>query len=146
MMRDGHSRAGWHLSGALLAPAFLLCAGCASLPGSAPYKAPTMLQTEQDAADRLKADQQRLSQLLQQLNTSLPAASAQQLAQNQARWQALARDECGWQRDLSGGGSMAPLVYLTCLDQRVSERINWLKLFLCEGYGSTGECDASKHY
>ena len=146
MMHTGNGQAGPRLSGALLAAAFLLCAGCASLPGSAPYAAPTMLQTEQDAANRLKANQQRLSQLLAQLNTSLPSESAQQLGQNQARWQTLARDECGWQRDLSGGGSMAPLVFLTCLDQRASERINWLKLFLCEGYGSTGDCDASKHY
>lgn len=134
------------LVGAPLALAVLLCAGCTFSPGGAPSAAPTMLQTQQDAADRLKADQQRLNQLLHELNTSLPSASARQLEQNQPRWETLARDECGWQRELSGGGSMAPLVYLTCLDQRVRERINWLKLFLCEGYGSTGECAESKRY
>jgi len=145
-MRGGDTSARSRTPGALLALALVLCAGCASSPAGAPSAAPTMQQTEQDEAARLRADQQKLAQLLHELNTSLPPGSAQQLGQSQPRWEVLARDECGWQRELSGGGSMAPLVYLTCLDQRVRNRIDWLKLFLCEGYGSTGECAASKRY
>jgi uncharacterized protein YecT (DUF1311 family) len=145
-MRFSDSSGGRRLPGVPLALAFLLCAGCVSSPAGAPSAAPTMQQTAQEAADRLNADTQQLNQLLHQLNTSLPPQSAKQLTQTQPRWETLARDECGWQRDLSGGGSMAPLIYLTCMDQRVRERINWLKLFLCEGYGSTGECAASKRY
>lgn len=145
-MRSSDSSGGQCLSGVPLVVAFLLCAGCASSPVSAPPAAPTMQQTVQGAADQLKADTQQLTQLLQELNQSLPAESAKRLRQTQSRWDTLARDECGWQHDLSGGGSMAPLVYLTCMDQRVRYRIKWLKPFLCEGYGATGECAASKRY
>jgi len=146
MTHTHSSQYSWSILGASLAFALLLCGGCVSQPDSSPSAAPTLLQTQQDEAARLKANEQKLDRLLSELNTSLPATATQQLTQNQAHWASLAREECGWQRDLSGGGSMAPLVYLTCMDQRVLNRIDWLKLFLCEGYGSTGECAASKRY
>jgi len=136
----------WCLLGSPIAFALVLCGGCTSQSVSPPSVTPTMLQTQQDEAARLKANEQKLDGLLNELNTSLPAIAAQQLTQNQARWASLARDECSWQRDLSGGGSMAPVVYLTCMDQRILNRIDWLKSFLCEGYGSTGECAASRRY
>ena len=138
-----HSR---RAQGALLGIVLVLCGGCASSPASAPTAAPSMLQTQQDAAARLKADQQKLDTLVGELNVKLPADSARQLAQSQPRWASLVRDECIWQRDLFDGGSMAPLVYLTCMDQRVRNRIDWLKMFLCEGYGSTGQCAASARF
>jgi uncharacterized protein YecT (DUF1311 family) len=105
-----------------------------------------MVQTQQSAAEQLAADQHKLQALLGELEPALPAPSARELDGNQAQWDALARRECSWQRELSGGGSMSSLVYATCLDQRVKQRIDWLKLFLCEGYGSTGACAASNRY
>ncbi|MGF6754549.1 lysozyme inhibitor LprI family protein [Paraburkholderia sp. GAS334] len=123
----------------------LLCAACTA-PGAPPSAGPSMVQTQQSEAEHLADSQRKLQALLGELDHSLPAQPARDLHDTQAQWDALARRECAWQRGLSGGGSMSSLVYATCLDQRVQERINWLKLFLCEGYGSTGECAASKRY
>jgi hypothetical protein len=105
-----------------------------------------MVQTQQDAVAQLKQSQQKLDTLVDELAATLPPDSAQPLRQLESRWNALARDDCAWQRDLSGGGSMSSLVYASCLDARIHERINRLKILLCEGYGSTGECSASKRY
>jgi uncharacterized protein YecT (DUF1311 family) len=106
----------------------------------------TMAQTQQNEVTHLKQSEQKLDKLTRELNGSLPPESSRQLQDLQARWSTLAHDECMWQRDLSGGGSMSTLVYATCLDRQTSERIDWLKLFLCEGHGSTGDCAASKQY
>jgi uncharacterized protein YecT (DUF1311 family) len=143
--------AGRRLIRGCAAAALSLCAGCIAPPAqpqaaSGPTSGPTMVQTQQSAAEQLAADQHKLQALLGELEPALAAPSARELDGNQAQWDALARRECSWQRELSGGGSMSSLVYATCLDQRVKQRIDWLKLFLCEGYGSTGACAASNRY
>jgi hypothetical protein len=132
--------------GALVSVAALLGTGCAPAPPQTPSAATSMVQTQQSEVERLAASQQKLSALLRELDTTLPPDFSRRLHDTQLRWDTLAHDECTWQSDLSGGGSMSTLVRATCLDRRVRERIDWLKLFLCEGYGSTGECAASKRY
>ncbi|WP_175425573.1 lysozyme inhibitor LprI family protein [Trinickia violacea] len=132
--------------GAQVCLVLTVCTACAPSPVIAPSAEPTMVQTQQNEVEQLGLSQRKLGDLLRELYTTLPPDSARQLHDTQARWETLAHDECSWQRDLSGGGSMSSLVYATCLDRRLRERIDWLKLFLCEGYGSTGECQASKQY
>lgn len=106
----------------------------------------TTVGMTQSAGGNLAATQRALQSLVGELDKALPPASANALQTNQRQWSALAKRDCAWERALYDGGSMASLVYANCLEQRTRQRIDWLKPFLCEGYGSTGECDASKRY
>ncbi|CAM2157461.1 DUF1311 domain-containing protein [Pararobbsia alpina] len=122
--------------------AFVPCTGSLAAPASS---GPTMIEMQQTAVEKLAKAQHQLQTLIGELDKTLPPDSVSDFHSNQHEWSTLTQRECAWQRELSGG-SMAPLMYTSCLEARTRQRINWLKLFLCEGYGSTGECDASKRY
>jgi len=53
---------------------------------------------------------------------------------------------CQWQSSFFEGGSIQPTERSTCLSSVIWNRIDELRLNLCEGRGMTGECAASKKY
>ena len=124
----------------------IVCGIASASPAPAIPASETTAGMTQSAGAQLEATQHQLQALLGELDKALPPASVNGFHANQRQWSALAKRECTWERNLSGGGSMAPMVYANCLEERTRQRIDWLKIFLCEGYGSTGECDASKRY
>jgi len=93
-----------------------------------------------------EAANSRLETLLRELHTSLTPSSVEELRTIQADWARLRERDCQWEKSLFSGGSVAPLVYARCVEARTLERINRLKLFLCEGSGMTGPCEASERY
>jgi uncharacterized protein YecT (DUF1311 family) len=88
----------------------------------------------------------KLNRLLDELQKNLPAEKWSALKSIQAIWEEFRNKDCSWERGFFEDGSAAPLVYGNCLETHDLERIKRLKLFLCEGYGMTGPCEASERY
>jgi uncharacterized protein YecT (DUF1311 family) len=105
-------------------------------------------QVEINACARREADaaEEKLRALLAELSPKLKPATRPELDQIQAQWRTLRERECKWEEGLSDGGSVAPAVYATCVSALTRQRIERLRLFLCEGAGMTGPCDASRRY
>jgi uncharacterized protein YecT (DUF1311 family) len=106
----------------------------------------TQLEMNTCAGQKADAANQRLSALLVELGGVLEPQARQDLASIQKRWVALRDLDCKWEQSLFEGGSAAPLVYAACIASRTEERIQRLKVFLCEGGGMTGPCEASRKY
>jgi len=98
------------------------------------------------AGQRADAAKKRLGALLAELDGVLQPQVRQSLAGVQTRWAELRDLDCRWERSLFEGGSVAPLVYASCIAAQTEQRIDRLKLFLCEGAGMTGPCEASRKY
>ena len=89
---------------------------------------------------------EKLQALLDELWTTLTPQARAELGRIQAQWEALRNRDCTWERGFFEGGSIAPMVYLNCVTTLTQARINHLKIFLCEGHGMTGPCEASRKY
>ncbi|MDQ2693854.1 MAG: DUF1311 domain-containing protein [Pseudomonadota bacterium] len=87
-----------------------------------------------------------LQRLLGELESTLPPPAWSALKAAQERWEQFTASDCAWQRGMFEDGSAAGLVQGQCLEAHVGQRIEDLKLFLCEGYGMTGPCEASEKY
>lgn len=92
------------------------------------------------------AAEARLESLLDELREKLDEARWDELQRLQGRWAQLVEEDCAWQRTFFAGGSVAPMMFSLCKQARTEERIARLKIFLCEGAGMTGPCDASRRY
>jgi uncharacterized protein YecT (DUF1311 family) len=106
----------------------------------------SQLEMNACAFQRADAAKKRLAALVVELDGVLQPAVRQSLASVQAHWVALRELDCKWERSLFEGGSVAALVYATCIADQTEQRIDRLKPFLCEGAGMTGPCDASGKY
>jgi uncharacterized protein YecT (DUF1311 family) len=98
------------------------------------------------AGQRADAADKRLRRLLGELDRVLQPEARQRLSGVQQDWLALRDHDCQWERSLFQGGSAAPLVYATCIATQTEQRIDRLKMFLCEGAGMTGPCEGSRKY
>ena len=95
------------------------------------------------AADR---SEKKLQALLGELRARLDSTRFRQLQRVQVKWQTYRSAHCSWEGDAVSGGSMTPMVVSGCYRALTEERIQDLKLNLCEGEGEAGECDASHRY
>ena len=93
-----------------------------------------------DAADRT------LRTLLAELRGNLRPGAQAELRELQSQWMALRDRDCRWEQSFFEGGSVAPMINASCRAAFTQERIGRLKLFLCEGAGMTGPCEASRRY
>jgi len=126
------------------------------LPLTMKQRPPNILfSTTSDRLDRIRrtraargadASKRRLASLLQELEPKLDSKARQELRVIQAQWERLRGKDCEWERGLFEGGSIAPTVYWSCVQARTQERIDRLKILLCEGAGMTGPCEASRKY
>ena len=91
-------------------------------------------------------DQQLLDALLKELGDKLDPAETGRLQGVQLEWTKYRDSHCHWQAGFSEGGSIQPTVYSTCISALTWNRIDELKVDLCEGAGLTGPCEASKRY
>ena len=98
------------------------------------------------AARAAQSADAKLESLLEELGSKLGQKEGAQLVSVQTRWAELRDLDCDWERSFFLGGSAAPLVYAKCLKARTDERIDRLKILLCEGAGMTGPCAASEKY
>lgn len=106
----------------------------------------TAYQAQSDPSGEVRETEDKLKRLLDELHHTLTAAAWSKLAAVQTNWETFRNRDCSWERQFFQGGSVAPLVYSQCLKTHTLQRIDRLKLFLCEGYGMTGPCEASEKY
>lgn len=106
----------------------------------------TTYQMQSDSSGEVREAEDKLKRLLDELHHTLTAAAWSELAAVQTRWETFRNRDCSWERQFFQDGSVAPLVYSQCLKTHTLQRIDRLKLFLCEGYGMTGPCEASEKY
>lgn len=87
----------------------------------------------------------RVKLLQDQTKLGTPAARQwQRLEQNQRSWEQLSQKDCEWESAFFDGGSMQPMVESLCIMRQTKERIDRLRVFLCEAY--SGECLRSQAY
>jgi uncharacterized protein YecT (DUF1311 family) len=105
-----------------------------------------MADMAQEAQTRVGALDRKLDRLVRELRKTTANDTSSELRDLQRRWRRLASDDCSWQSKFAQGGSLAPLVYSSCMETQLGARIQQLKPLLCEGGGMTGSCAASKRY
>ena len=93
-----------------------------------------------------KQDQLLLESLLKELAAKLDAPDKERLEEVQSLWVKYRDAHCRWQAGFFEGGSVQPMMYSTCISALTWNRIEELKVNLCEGAGMTGPCEASKRY
>lgn len=95
----------------------------------------------------MEASQARLDRLLGELGDKYSApADAEALRAVQEQWVEFRDLDCAWESAPYAGGSIQPLVHLSCLESHNLARIDRLRIFLCDGGGMTGPCEASEQY
>jgi uncharacterized protein YecT (DUF1311 family) len=99
------------------------------------------------AADTERA---RLQRLLDELRRKLTAEKDQRQWQRlenlQKDWEQFARTDCNWESGFFEGGSMQPMINSLCMANATANRIDRLRIFLCEGEGTKGECKEAQAY
>lgn len=102
------------------------------------------------AARDAEGERARLQRLLQDLRKKFTAGRQerqwQRLETLQKEWDQFARDDCNWESGFAQGGSMQSMVTSMCMANATANRIDRLRIFLCEGGGATGECKESQAY
>ena len=106
----------------------------------------TQLEMNTCAGQKAEVANKRLAALLAELDRVLVPAARRGLASVQARWVELRDLDCKWEQSEFEGGSVAPTVYANCVASQTEQRIQRLSIFLCEGGGMTGPCEASRKY
>jgi len=106
----------------------------------------TQLEINTCAGQEAEAAKKRLAALLAELDTVLTPPARTSLATVQTRWVAFRDLDCKWEQAAFEGGSVAPAVYASCVTSQTEQRIQRLSIFLCEGAGMTGPCEASERY
>jgi len=96
------------------------------------------------AGETVQQSQQKLEQLLKELQIKMDNNTWTKLVAVQQEWANFRDDDCKWQ--ILGDGSIAPMMEALCISSHNNQRIQDLKFFLCPGDGLTGPCPASQKY
>lgn len=115
-------------------------------PQKSSQKTGTASQAQSETSGEVREAEDKLKRLLDELHHTLTAAAWSELAAVQTNWENFRNRDCSWERQFFQDGSVAPLVYSQCLKTHTLQRVDRLKLFLCEGYSMTGPCEASEKY
>jgi len=101
------------------------------------------------AAKDAEAERARLQRLLQDLRRKFTAKKQdrqwQRLESMQKDWEQFARNDCNWESGFSDGGSMQ-IINSLCMANAAANRIERLRIFLCDNTGMAGECKESRAY
>jgi len=97
-------------------------------------------------ATDLDQREHRLSNLLTNLQLSMPAISYQELLKTEKEWEQVSTDHCWWYDGFWLAGSVRNIMLFDCMVNQYDQRIDNLRLFLCEDHGLSGECEASLRY
>ena len=87
-----------------------------------------------------------LASLMKALEAKLENEALLALREIQAQWQMQAIRGCQWESGFFGKGPVRRGVLVRCVETLTGDRIDRLKLFLCEDAGATGPCEASGRY
>ena len=76
----------------------------------------------------------------------LPADVVSKLDDAQAAWQVFVEQQCTLEGKFWYGNSAAPMAAISCRATRAAERIEQLRLFLCDDQGRDGICPEASKY
>ncbi|MCB9077318.1 MAG: DUF1311 domain-containing protein [Anaerolineaceae bacterium] len=108
--------------------------------------AASQAQLDACAASKATESAQKLSQLIEALQETISAEKWNELQALQTQWEPVRDANCTWEASFFEAGSIQPANYQLCLADYNQQRIDRLKIFLCEGAGMTGPCPASEQY
>jgi uncharacterized protein YecT (DUF1311 family) len=91
-------------------------------------------------------DQRLLDSLVSDLGRALDRPAMSRLQEAQKTWLTYRSEHCAWEASFFEGGSIRPTILSTCMSSVTWNRIDELKVKLCEASGMTGQCEASKRY
>ena len=113
-------------------------------------KRPSQNDANTCAARDAEGERTRLQRLLQDLRRKFTNSRQdrqwQRLESLQKEWEQFARNDCNWESGFAEGGSVQPMVNSLCMANATANRIDRLRIFLCQGAGATGECKESQAY
>jgi uncharacterized protein YecT (DUF1311 family) len=89
---------------------------------------------------------EKLASLVDELASQLNETRRERLLEIEAAWKKMIVEHCEWQASFFEGGSVKSMWFSECLNQQYLDRIEALRLNLCEGNGMTGECEESLKY
>lgn len=92
--------------------------------------AETQTEINQCAYQDFQQKDEELSQIYQQYYVKLDTKRQQQLQHAQSVWMTFRDLSCQYEADYYQGGSLAPMVYSSCLKDKTIERINDLKNYI----------------
>ncbi len=98
------------------------------------------------ASQNAQATHSKLESLIDELQGRMNASQYELLLNIEADWQRTASKHCEWEVSFFDGGSIQPMWLADCLNRQYLDRIETLRLTLCEGNGMTGECEESLKY
>ena len=107
-----------------------------------------MTQFEINYCSHLKRSEKlsKLNSLISDLQGYMDESQYASLVEIEVNWQKVAIEHCQWQADFFSTGSVRPMWLEGCLAQQYSQRVDSLRMNLCEGNGMTGECKESLSY
>jgi uncharacterized protein YecT (DUF1311 family) len=101
---------------------------------------------DQCAVQQQEYAYQSLQNLLNEIKQRFSEDNWNQLSVIQSNWETYRESDCRLYQELFEGGSIATMQYEICLYNHDVDRINQIKIYLCDGYGMTGPCDESNNY
>lgn len=119
----------------------------------------TQIEVLQCAQDDLDQQRAKLANLISEIKLRItteqqqveafihiPADTQAKLDELQTGWEQFIEEQCKWETRFNAGSSSGPMVRLSCLATRTSERIQQMKVFLCADEGFFGSCPAAEKY
>ena len=97
-------------------------------------------------AENERARLQRLMQDLRRKFTGRQERQWQRLETLQKDWEQFSRNDCNWETGFAEGGSMQPVINSLCMANATANRIERLRIFLCDNAGAAGECKEAQAY
>jgi uncharacterized protein YecT (DUF1311 family) len=94
----------------------------------------------------VKKGEKTLTNLLNNLRSSMSADDYQKLIQTEKEWESYSSDYCKWYDGFFLTGTIRGVMGSSCAIHQYNQRINNLRLYLCTDHGLSGECDASLRY
>jgi uncharacterized protein YecT (DUF1311 family) len=102
------------------------------------------------AAKDAENERARLQRLLQDLRRKFIASRQEgqwlRLETLEKEWEQFARNDCNWETGFSDGASMQPVINSLCMANATANRVERLRIFLCDKAGAAGECKEARAY
>lgn len=117
-----------------------------STQSSCTQTAVTQSDLNKCASQIAQATFSKLESLIDELQGRMNASQYAALLKIEADWERTSLEHCEWEASFFEGGSVRPMWLADCLNRQYLDRIEALRLTLCEGNGMTGECERSLKY
>lgn len=118
----------------------------AFLPVDCAGAAVTRLEISRCAESDANRADQKLDQLLADIEATVSGEQRDEFKLIQTQWKALAKQQCAWETGNFKDGTDAQLAFSLCTKQLYLDRIQELKPLLCPDRGLSGLCPDAQKY